>query len=70
MTKDLKHNFSVDGIASFLKVHKYDFEWKLVVLETFHDPSKDMDLLGATSACAETSFVAHQGGVYLSSNSV
>jgi hypothetical protein len=59
MTKDLKHNFSVDGIASFLKVHKYDFEWKLVVLETFYDPSEDMDwLCGNQLSCSS-------GGVYM-----
>ena len=48
-----------DGVEGFFEVYKYHYEWKLfTVLETFHDPSKDVDLLGATSAREETSLVA------------
>ena len=70
MTKDSKHHIPVDRVKSFLEVYKCDCEWELAVLEAFHDPSEDVDLLGATSASAKASLVTPQDWVDMDANSV
>ena len=70
MTKNGKHHIPVDRVESFLEIYKCDSKWELVVLEAFHDPSEDVDLLSTTSTRTEACLITPQDWIDMDSNSV